>query len=128
MKSRATLLLTTDKSSEEVVCEVLLDMDRGIHVARNADDALDLLCRVHDLDLAIVDFGEGPHGMTLLCAIRTLQRDVPVIVIIDHDQKHVQALAYANGAAAGLEKPVLQSHLASAIHAISKTTPELTLV
>jgi DNA-binding NarL/FixJ family response regulator len=126
MKSRATLLLTTDSSLEEVVLEVLLGADRGIHVVHNLDDALDLLCRVDDLDLAIVDFGAGPYGMTLLRAIRTLQRDVPVIVITDDDQKHVEALAYANGAAAGLHKPVLRSHLADAVDAIFKSTPEQT--
>jgi CheY-like chemotaxis protein len=123
MKPRATLLLTTDRSLEEVVLEVLLGADRGIHVVHNLGDALDLLCRVLDLDLAIVDFGAGPYGITLLRAINTLQRDVPVIVIIDDDEKHVEALAYANGAAAGLHKPLLQSHLADAIDAIFKSTP-----
>ena len=123
MKSRAALLLTTDRSLEEVVLEVLLGADRGIHVVHNLGDALDLLCRVLDLDLAIVDFGAGPYGITLLRAINTLQRDVPVIVIIDDDQKHVEALAYANGAAAGLHKPVLRSHLADAVDAIFKSTP-----
>lgn len=125
VKSRATLLLTTDSSLEEIVADVMVDADRSIQLARNLGDALDLLCRVLDLDLAIVDFGAGPHGITLLRAIRTLQRDVPVIVITDDDQKHVEALAYANGAAAGLYKPVLRSHLADAIDAIFKPAREL---
>jgi CheY-like chemotaxis protein len=125
VKSRATLLLTTDSSLEEIVADVMLDADWSIHLARNLGDALDLLCRVHDLDLAMVDFGPGPHGITLLRAIRTLHRDVPAIVITDDDQKHVEALAYTNGAAAGLHKPVLRSHLADAVHSISKPTREL---
>lgn len=125
VKSRATLLLTTDSSLEEIVADVMVDADRSIQLARNLGDALDLLCRVLDLDLAIVDFGAGPQGITLLRAIRTLQRDVPVIVITDDDQKHVEALAYADGAAAGLHKPVLRSHLADAIDAIFKPAREL---
>ena len=38
--------------------------------------------------------------MTLLSAISMLREDLPIIVITRDDEKHVEALAYANGAAA----------------------------
>jgi DNA-binding response OmpR family regulator len=127
MKPCATLLLTIDKSLEKIVTEVLLDGDHEMHIAHGVDDALDLVCRVPNLDLAIVDFGAGPHGMTLLRTISALRQEVPIIVITDQNQKHVEAIAHANGAAAGVHKPVLPSRLASAVDAIYKPTPDLAL-
>ena len=70
------------------------------HLTRDAGDALEIICGVHDLDLAIIDFEHGPHGMTLLSAISALREDLPVIVITRDDEEHVEALAYANGATA----------------------------
>jgi len=128
MKRRATLLLTIDKSLEKMVNEVLLRHGHETRIAHGVDDALDLVCRVPNLHLAIIDFGAGPHGMTLLRSISALRQDVPIIVITDQDQKHIEALAYANGATAGIHKPLLRSQLADTVHEIfSKASTELAL-
>jgi CheY-like chemotaxis protein len=70
---------------------------------------------VNDLDLAIIDFEHGPHGMTLLSAISMLRGDLPVIVITHDDEKHVEALAYTNGATACFSKPISTTQLVAAI-------------
>ena len=51
------------------------------------------LCCVNDLDLAIIDFEHGPHGMTPLRALSNLREDLPVVVITRDDEKHVEEVA-----------------------------------
>ena len=54
--------------------------------------------------------------MTLLSAINTCGEDFPVIVVTRDDEKHVEALAYANGATACLPKPVSAAQLVDAMN------------
>jgi CheY-like chemotaxis protein len=125
MKTTVMLLLTNDSELEDAVAEALLELGGVSHLTRNASDALETVCGVHDLDVAVIDFEHGPHGMTLLNAITTLREDLPVIVITRDDKKHVEALAYANGATACFPKPISMTHLASAIRELQRLKPEL---
>jgi CheY-like chemotaxis protein len=115
MKTTVMLLLTNDSELEDAVAEALLEVGGLSHLTRDAGDALEAVCSVHDLDLAVIDFEHGPHGMTLLSAISMLRKDLPIIVITHNDEKHVEALAYANGATACLSKPVSTTELVAAI-------------
>ena len=124
MKTPVMLLLTNDKGLEDFVAHALSDMGGVSHLTRDAGDALETICGVHDLDLAIIDFEHGPHGMTLLHAISTLREDVPVIVITRDDEQHVEALAYANGATACFSKQAAATQLANTIRELSKRRPE----
>ena len=74
------LLLTNDNELEESVADALSEIGGISHLTRAAGDALETICGVDDLDLAIIDFEHGPHGMTLLSAISTLREHLPVIV------------------------------------------------
>jgi DNA-binding NarL/FixJ family response regulator len=89
---------------------------------------LEIICGVNDLDLAVIDFEHGPHGMTLLSAISTLREDLPVVVITRDDEKHVEALAYANGATACFSKQAAATQLANAIRELSKPRPQQVFV
>jgi len=120
MKTPVMLLLTNDNQLEEAVAGALLELDGVSHLTSDADDALETICGVPDLDVVIIDFEHGPHGMTLLGAISTLRKDLPVIVITHDDEKHVEALAYATGATACFSKQVLATQLASAIRELCK--------
>ena len=71
-----------------------------------------------------IDFEHGPHGMTLLSAISALREDMPVIVITRDDQKHVEALAYTNGATVCFSKHAVATQLANAIRELSKARSE----
>jgi CheY-like chemotaxis protein len=128
MKTPIILLLTNDCDVEELVAEVLAQVGGVSHLTLDAGEALQTVCAVHDLDLAIVDFEHGPHGMTLLGAINTLREDLPIIVITRDDEKHVEALAYANGATACFPKPVLAAQLARTIREAERLKPELVSV
>ena len=124
MKTPVMLLLTNDNELEESVADALSEIGGISHLTRAASDALETICSVDDLDLAIIDFEHGPHGMTLLSAISTLREDLPVIVITRDDEKHVAALAYANGAKACFCKQAVTTQLANAICKLSKPRAE----
>ena len=115
MKTPTMLLLTDDNELEELVADALSEIGGISHLTRDASDALETICGVNDLDVVIIDFEHGPHGMTLLSAISTLREDLPVIVISRDDEKHVEALAYANGATACLSKQAVATQLANTI-------------
>ena len=125
MKTTVMLLLTNDSQLEDSVAEALLELGGVSHLTRDAGNALQTICGVHDLDLAVIDFEHGPHGMTLLSAISMVREDLPVIVITHDDDKHVEALAYTNGATACFRKPVSVTQLASAIRELQRLKPEL---
>jgi CheY-like chemotaxis protein len=124
MDTPVILLLTDDYELEELVANTLSEIGVIGHLTRDAADALETICGVNDLDLAIIDFEHGPHGMTLLSAISTLREDLPVIVITRDDEEHVDALAYANGATACFSKQAVATQLANAIRELSKPKPE----
>jgi CheY-like chemotaxis protein len=115
MKTPVMLLLTKDNELEALVADALSEIGAMSHLTRDAGDALEIICGVNDLDLAIIDFEHGPHGMTLVNAISTLREDLPVIVITCDDEQHVEALAHANGATACLSKQAVATQLAKAI-------------
>jgi CheY-like chemotaxis protein len=115
MKTPVILLLTNDNELEDVVAQGLSEIGGVSHLTRDAGDALEIVCGVHDLDVAIIDFEHGPHGMTLLSAISTLREDLPVIVITRDDEQHVEELAYANGAMACFSKQAVATQLANTI-------------
>jgi DNA-binding NarL/FixJ family response regulator len=78
---------------------------------------LQIVCGVgRALDLAVIDFESGPHGMTLLSAISACRPNLPIVVVTRDDEKHVEALAYANGATACLPKPISATHIAELIN------------
>ena len=128
MKTPVILLLSDDNGLEDLVADVLLEIGGVSHLTRDAGDALDAVCGMHDLDLAVIDFEHGPHGMTLLSAIRTLREDLPVIVITRDNEQHVEELAYANGATACFPKQDVATKLANTIRELSKPRLEQVFV
>ena len=115
MKTPVMLLVTNDNELEELVAHALSEIGGVSHLTRDAGDALETICGVNDLDVVIIDFEHGPHGMTLLSAIRTLREDLPLIVISRDDEEHVEAVAHANGATACLSKQAVATQLTNKI-------------
>jgi len=115
VKTVFILLLTNDPTLEDSVTQALSETGSVSHLAHSAGDALEIIRAVgRDLDLAVIDFESGPHGMTLLSALRMF-REFGVIVVTGDDGKHVEAIAYANGATACLPKPVSAAQLINAM-------------
>ena len=120
MKTPVILLLTNDNGLEELVADALSEIGGISHLTRDAGEALEIICGVRGLDVAIVDFEHGPHGMTLLSVVSMLRQNLPVIVITQDDEKHVEELAYANGAAACFSKRAVATLLASTVRELCK--------
>ena len=72
MNAPVILLLTNDNELEDSVADSLSEIGGVSHLTSDPGDALELICSVNDLDVAVIDFEHGPHGMTLLSAISTL--------------------------------------------------------
>jgi DNA-binding NtrC family response regulator len=126
MNVRFVLLLTHDRQFEKLLIEALAEPSATVLAARNVGDALQIVCtRSNELDLAVID-RDDCHGMTLLSAINACRHKLPIIVMISSDAYHCAALAYANGAAACLAKPITATELSLAIHELREPKLELT--
>ena len=126
MNSRLVLLLTRDHNFERLLAEALLHHGAVMLIARNVGDALQIVCaRGRELDFAVIDFDDGCHGMTLLSAVNTCRPELPIIVVTSGDAYHAAALAYANGAAACLAKPISAAELEIVIRELGEPKLEL---
>jgi FixJ family two-component response regulator len=129
MKTLVITLLTNDHNVEECVAQVLLETGGFNHLAHSASDVLDLICTAdQDLDLAVVDCEHGPHGLTLVASINSRREAFPVIVLTGPGDEYIEALAYANGAAVCLVKPVSATQLAEAMKQCRRSQPQLAIV
>ena len=128
MNTRLVLLLTRDREFEKLLAEAVLKTGAAvILVARNIGDALQIVCtRGRELDFAVIDFDDGCHGMTLLSALDTCRADLPVVVVTSSDAYHAAAIAYANGVAACLAKPISGAELEVVIRELREPKLELT--
>jgi len=112
MNRRPVLLLTPDPNFQKLLVEALLKEDLNVLVTQSVDEALQTVCaRSEDLKFVVIDFDDGGYGMTLLRAINSCHRELPIIVVTSSDLKHAAALAYVNGAAVCLAKPITASEI-----------------
>ena len=126
MKTPALVLLTNDNNLEECVAQVLLRRGGLSHRAQSTNDVLDLVCTIgQSLDLAVIDCEHGPHGLTLVGAISTRRQGFPVIVVTGPGEQNIEAVAYANGAAVCLSKPVSAPQLTEAMKQCHCSQPHL---
>jgi DNA-binding NtrC family response regulator len=125
MKTPLMLLVTNDCQLENLVADALLQTGGISHLAHNEGEALEIVCGVRDLDVIIIDFDQSHRGLTLLSAINSCREELLVIVITRDDDKHIEALAYANGASVCLRKPVVVAQVASAIRELQRLKSEL---
>jgi CheY-like chemotaxis protein len=127
MKPRLVLLLTRDSNFQSLLGEVLYDDGAIILVARNITDAIQLMCsRVTELDLVVIDFDDGCHGITLLNAAQTCRPELPIIVVTSSDAKQAAAIVFANGVQACLAKSTSATELKIVIEELAE--PSLQLV
>jgi DNA-binding NtrC family response regulator len=111
MNIRLALLLTHDADFEKVVTESLKESGAKILITHDVDHALEIGCqRGAELDLAVIDRSDC-HSITLLGALKACRHDLPVVVVTSSDACHCAAIAYANGAAACITKPISAADL-----------------
>ncbi len=116
MKEPSILLLTKDAYLQAVLTDVLTGFQARTLYASDVTEALQLVCRNSGhLDLAVIEFAHGCHGMTLLSAVEICQPDVPIIAITANARYDAKALLCAKDLAACLTKPVRRTELKIAI-------------
>jgi DNA-binding NtrC family response regulator len=125
MNAHPVLLLTRDDEFEKLLKEALLESGASILVARNVDDALQIVCtRGAEIFLAVID-RDDCHGINLLSAIKACQHKLLMVVVTSDDTYHCAALAYANGATACFVKPIAAAELKLAIQNLGAPKLEL---
>ena len=121
MKSLNVLLLTNDSELQRMVAEAVPEIGGLSYCAHDVDDALANACGgLSELNVAIIDFQHGPHGLTLLSALKACQQHLPAIAIVEHGDNHIDALAHAMGATACLCKPLSKYALVNALQLVSE--------
>ena len=127
-KSRNILLLTSDPEFEKIMQKALHGEGTTILLSHSITDALQTVCsRGRELDIAVIDFTEGCHGMTLLRALKACRVDLPIIVVTSSDFYHAAELAYANGVKGCLAKPVDETELKLVVEELQSLKPLLNL-
>ena len=123
MKSPHVLLVTSDRELRAFLSEAVTQMGAVADVARDSDDTLKKVRG--QIDLALIDFQHAAHGMTLLEAVKPCRGGFPVVGLIEHGEKQIEALASATGATRCLEKPLTKYVLTTGIHDLlqSRTHP-----
>jgi DNA-binding NtrC family response regulator len=124
MKMPVMLLFTNDTELEDLVARALSEIGGISHLTRDAGDAFKIICDLDNLDIVIVDFEHGPRARALLRAISVLRENMPVIGITRHDEEHVEALEYANGATACLSKQAAATQLGNKIRQLCDSKPK----
>lgn len=116
MKRRFILLLTRDAQFKKLLADVLGDHDTAVLAEHSIAGALQVICSGESQpDLAVIDFDDGCHGMTLLNAFKACRPALPIVVVISTDVYHAAAVAYANGVEACLAKPITAADLRMAV-------------
>jgi DNA-binding NtrC family response regulator len=111
MNIHLALLLTHDADFEKAVTESLKESGAEILITHDVDHALEIGCqRGAELDLAVIDRSDC-HAITLLSAIKACRHELPIVVVTSSGSCHCAAIAYANGAAACIAKPISAANL-----------------
>lgn len=125
MNIHLAFLLTHDPSFEKLVVDAFTPHGGKVLVRHDIDHALEIGCkRAAEFDVAIIDRSDC-HAITLLSALHACRPDLPVVVITSGDTSHCAALAYANGAAACLAKPISLTELELALHELCEPNLKL---
>src|SRR5437867_7681059 len=82
MNARLILLLTLDPTIEDVMTKALLQTTDSVCIARTVGDVLRIVSgNGRELELVVIDFDHGPHGMTLISAIKTCRSHLPILAL-----------------------------------------------
>jgi DNA-binding NtrC family response regulator len=123
VKPRQVLLLTSDRELRALLSEAIAEIGAVADVAPDVGDALEKVRgRIRQIDVALIDFQHAAHGMSLLNAVTSCRAGLPVIALIEHGDKQIEALAYATGATRCLRKPLTKYLLTTAIYDLLQST------
>lgn len=121
MKSDLVLLLTGDLELKQEAAVAAAASGARLMLAGTVDEALEIIDeRSRELDLAVIDFDGDTGGMAFLSALSTSPADLPIVALTSTDRDHSTVLAYADGAACCLTKPMNAAELEMVIRVLGK--------
>lgn len=107
VKSHFALLLTRDVELEHESAIAAAASGGRLMLARTAGEALQSVCEHgREIDLVVIDFDNGTRGMMLLSALNMLRDQPPIVALTSTARDHSAVLAYVDGAACCLSKPM----------------------
>jgi DNA-binding response OmpR family regulator len=122
MKSNLVLLLTRDIELEQQWAMAAAASSARLIVARTVGVALEIIYqRGRELDLVVIDFDNGTRGMALLSALNTSRADLPIVALTSTYRDHSTELAYTDGAACCLTKPINAAELEMVIRVLGRS-------
>jgi DNA-binding response OmpR family regulator len=121
-KSDVVLLLTRDTELEQQWAVAAAASSARLIVARTVGVALEIIYqRARELDLVVIDFDNGTRGMALLSALNTSPGDLPIVALTSTYRDHSTELAYTDGAACCLTKPINAAELEMVIRILGRS-------
>ena len=122
MKSDLVLLLTHDIELEQQSAMAAAASGARLIVARTVGVALEIIYqRGRELDVVVIDLDNGNHGMALLSVLSTSRADLPLVALTSTDCDHSTVLAYADGNACCLTKPINAAELEMVMRLLGKS-------
>ena len=122
MKSDLVLLLTRDLELEQEAAIAAAASGARLMLAGTVGEALEIIDeRGRELDLVVIDFDGDTGGMTLLRALSTSPAEPPIVALTSTDRDHSTVLAYADGAACCLTKPMNAAELKMVIRVLGRS-------
>ena len=123
MKSATRILLVDDFPAVRSGLRTMLECRGDWEVIGEAGDGEQGLAQAQRFqpDIAVVDIGMPKmNGLTLTREIRRLLPRVEVLIVTDHDSRHMRKEAQAAGARGYVVKSQAGSHLLAAVQALSE--------
>ena len=122
LKSDLVLLLTGDLELEQEAAMAAAASGARLTLAGTVGQTLEIIDeRSRELALVVIDFDRDTGGMALLNALSTSRAQLPIVALTSTDRDHFTALAYADGAACCLTKPMNAAELEMVIRVLGKS-------
>ncbi len=120
-KEKGRVLVVDDEVLlQELFANVLVEAGWQVDVARNGDEAMELLAaRTYDVVLSDIDMPRM-NGLQLLRAVRARDLDLPVLLVTGHPRVESAVQALEQGAHRYLLKPVAVDVLTEAVAAAAR--------
>jgi len=123
MKNATRLLLVDDFPAVRSGLWTMLESRGDWEIIGEAGDGEQGLAQAKRFqpNIAVVDIGMPKmYGLTLTREIRHLLPCVPILIVTDHDSRHMRQEAQAAGARGYVVKSQVGSHLLAAVQALSE--------
>jgi DNA-binding response OmpR family regulator len=122
MKSALVLLLTRDLELEQEAAMAAAASRACLMVARSVSEGLQIIDeRRRELEMVVIDFDNAARGTALLSALSMSPADLPFVAMTAADRDHSTVLAYTDGAACCLTKPMNAAELEMVIRVLGRS-------